>query len=590
MSKISPVKKASASGQKRNLLKAIIELDTTQKSKQNKDLSEEHDYVTTNYQTAKRNYTGEVTREEFEEQRKVLETLAETSKHLTIETKIEVILERIAESVATSLGVKKVNFWEFSPDKKSCHIIAAYGMTAEYIATSHKDPIPVGEAWIGRAMQTGQAWATSDVQKDPFLPPTWLSTTKKQDYHGLLCLPLLHGSEVIAGMCLYHEDKHEWRYFEYEVMTIVANQVATALLNARAYQDLNTEQNKISSIINSLSDGLVLFDDTNTILLINPRARELLDIADVAILGQKLTAEFAGENNNIKNLLFMSELNLENYVVKEIEIQTSRSVALKITKVPVKNEAGVGIGHVFLLHDTTKEREIELMKSNFVSVASHQIRTPLTGITWTIDALRTGEAGTLNEQQTRMLENASEVTKHFSELINDLLDVSQIDEGKVDFAFVVQPIVPIVENVFHNLHPVAEARDITFTLDIKNTIPSLPIDKEKIDIAIQNIIDNALKYSPKTTGMVTITVEHGSGSVVISAIDNGIGVPEEQQPLLFNKFFRAHNAVRTVPNGSGLGLYLTKQIVDAHGGKIAVISTEGKGSTFSIELPLTKNS
>ncbi len=574
---------------KRALLRAIMQFEDAQKDDTKTPPNTNRDYVTTNYQVAKHNQTSEVTRAELEEQRKILTTLAETSKHLTVETDIKVILERIAESVATSLGVKKVNFWEFSPDKQSCHITAAYGMKPEYIENSRKNPIRIGEAWIGRAMQTGQAWATSDVQKDPFLPQSWLPSTKKQDYHGLLCLPLLHGSEVIAGMCLYHEDKHEWRYFEYEVMTIVANQVATALLNARAYKDLNTERNKISSIINSLSDGLILLDRTNTLLLINPKAKELLSMPDLTLVGQTITKELAGDNQNIQNLLLISQLDLKDYEVKEIEIQTPESVALKVTNVPVIGEDGVEIGTVYILHDTTKEREIELMKSNFVSVASHQIRTPLTGITWTIDTLRSGEVGTLNDEQLRMLTNASEVTRHFAELINDLLDVSQIDEGKMEFTFIVQPILPIIAAIFHNLGPVAEARNIAFSLDVKNTIPSVAIDKEKMGIALQNIIDNALKYSPKSTGVVTISVEATEHSIVVSAIDNGIGVPEEQQPLLFNKFFRAHNAIRTVPNGSGLGLYITKQIVEEHGGKIHLVSKEGHGSTFSIELPTSTN-
>jgi len=255
------------------LKQAIKEFHEAEGKRLQVEPGQQFDYVTTNYQIAQRNRIGTVTREELAEQRVVLETLAETSMHLAVETDIVTLLERIAESVATSLGVKKVNFWDFTEDKTGCHIIAAYGLQDQYIVNSRNNPIPIGEAWVGRAMQTGQAWATSDVQKDPLLPKSWLPNAKKQDYHGLLCVPLMHGDKIIGGMCLYHQDNHEWEFFEYEVMTIVGNQAATALINARAFEELSRERKKTSSIINSLGDGLVLFDKEGTVLLTNPKIK-----------------------------------------------------------------------------------------------------------------------------------------------------------------------------------------------------------------------------------------------------------------------------------------------------------------------------
>jgi len=368
-------------------------------------------------------------------------------------------------------------------------------------------------------------------------------------------------------------------------MTIVANQAATALTNARAFAELKREQNKITSIINSLEDGLILIDTHDTILLINPRANELLEIGDINVLGQKLTKEFTQEDRNLRNLRDIVKTNLEDRETREIEIRTSRPIALKVTKVPVRNEQGRGFGHVYLLHDTSKEREIELMKSNFVSVASHQIRTPLTGISWTIDTLSKEEAGTLNEQQKTLLDKVSTTTSHFAELINDLLDVSQIDEGRMDFTFEVTPLLPVVEKTFHDLIPFANARSIDFILNVDGDIPKVRLDERKFGMAAQNIMDNALKYSNKSSG-VTVTIRAVSGAVRLEVTDKGIGIPNEQKPFIFNKFFRAANAVRSVPNSSGLGLYITKQIIEEHGGKVYFESTEGEGSTFTIELPL----
>lgn len=554
----------------------------------NTSMSGEAGYVTTNYEIVRSNRTGTVTREELEAQQKVIETLAETSKHLTVETNIITILERIAESVVTSLGVKKANFWDYTPDKKGTYIIAAHGIQDQYVANSRLNPMPLGEGWIGRTMATGQAWATSDAQRDPLLPKSWLPAAKKQDYHGLLCVPLKQGDEVIGGMCLYHQDIHEWQYFEYEVMNIVANQAATALINARSFEQLTTEERKISSIINSLNEGLVLINPNEEVVLINPTAKHLLEIDNVAVLGNVLNDAFVSQHKRLENLQRITHLGLEALSPREIEIQTSRAIVLEVTRVPVQNEDNNTIGQLYVLHDTTEKREIELMKNNFISVASHQIRTPLTGIRWAVDTLRSRETGELNDEQRTILDNVAGVTKHFAELISDLLDVSRMDEGCFTYTFVTADINATTSKVVQNLEPAAAARSVRLTLHTpKEPLPSVCIDTDKIDIALQNLVDNAIKYTHSGEGLVDVrfTVDGEHLSIVVT--DNGIGIPEDQQSFVFNKFFRADNAVRIVQNGSGLGLYITKQIIEAHNGSISFTSTENSGSSFSITLPLT---
>jgi|GEM_PF-1582259 len=547
-------------------------------------------YVTTNYSTIKQQAARDITQEEIDQQKKVLAALEATSKHLTVETDIITILERIAESIVNSLGVKKVNFWDFNEEKDAVYIIAAYGMQDQYIANSRDNPMPLGEAWIGRTMQTGQAWSTSDVQKDPLLPESWLPAAEKQDYHGLLCLPLLQGNEIIGGMCLYHRDIHKWNYFEYEIMTIVANQASTALTNARVISELKQEQMKTGSIVSSLSDGLILYDEHDCLQLINPRAKELLELQDETLVGVCIEETMAATNTALENLLTIKQVSIHEYTSKEIEIHTSKALVLDVTRVPVRDDEGTKTGELQVLRDMTEQREIEQMKSNFVSVASHQIRTPLTGIRWTIDTLRNDSVGALNDTQRSMLDKASVVTEHFSTLINDLLDVSRIDEGSTEITFDILSIMPIIEKVIHNLTPAATARSVTINYHPpKDDDKHVKLDVSKIDIAIQNLIDNAVKYSPDNTGCVDVRLTFTDNKLTLLVRDNGIGVPAGQEKFLFNKFFRADNAVRTVPNGSGLGLYITKKIIELHCGSIEFTRNEAGGADFLMTLPLAES-
>src|SRR3989344_2234340 len=261
------------------------------------------DYITTSLGAAKARFGKRPpSKKESERHYTVLAALEKTSQYLAIETDVKHILERIAETVGKALGAKYVNFWSHTEDRKGVYIVAAYGMQRQYIEHSRKTPIPLGQAWIGRAMKTGQAWATSNVQKDPYLPPNWLSPAKKQNYHGLLCTPLIRGKKSVGGMCIYYKDVHEFEYFEMSLATIVANQAATAVENAHIFDDLQAEREKTLSIVYSLNDGLILYDLSGTITLANPRAQEILLFDRVDVLNKKIDERAASGNIYLQNL------------------------------------------------------------------------------------------------------------------------------------------------------------------------------------------------------------------------------------------------------------------------------------------------
>lgn len=229
--------------------------------------------------------------------------------------------------------------------------------------------------------------------------------------------------------------------------------------------------------------------------------------------------------------------------------------------------------------------ELDVAKSDFVSIAAHQLRTPLTGIKWSYTALLDPKTGSLNKEQKQLLENGFAAITNTVALVNDLLNVAHIEEGKYKFEFKKQPLLPIVKQAIAGLKMVADEKKITlFSKMPASDLPDMDMDGEKMGLALTNILDNAIKYTPEG-GRIDFSISQERGLIKIVVQDSGIGIPKSQKGRLFTKFFRADNAVGVQTSGTGLGLYMVKKIIDRHNGKITVDSAEGKGATFIITLP-----
>lgn len=228
---------------------------------------------------------------------------------------------------------------------------------------------------------------------------------------------------------------------------------------------------------------------------------------------------------------------------------------------------------------------LDASKSEFVSVAAHQLRTPITGIRWSFNALLDRELGEVNSDQQKLLEDGLKSSIRMIDLINDLLSVARIEEGRFGLRFKKQPFGIMIQGVVDRHKKSIDEKGILFFLDIQPGLPSLEIDEEKMNIALDNIFDNAIKYT-SPGGTITITAKEENKYAHISISDTGIGIPKDQINKLFVKFFRADNALRFQTSGSGLGLYVVKNIVEAHGGTISITSEEGKGTTFTFTIPV----
>ncbi|MBI5126625.1 MAG: HAMP domain-containing histidine kinase [Candidatus Taylorbacteria bacterium] len=229
-------------------------------------------------------------------------------------------------------------------------------------------------------------------------------------------------------------------------------------------------------------------------------------------------------------------------------------------------------------------RELDKRKSDFLSVMAHQLRTPLAGIKWTFNILLSEDLGTLNEEQKKFLMKGYESNQRMINLIEDMLGAERIGSGRAHFDFETTGIHQVLETVMFELTPQAANRDVSIKVEgINEKLTPVVADSEKLKAVFQNLIDNAIKYT-RAGGTVTVRCTDNGEFFVIAIKDTGIGIPQEQQKYIFNRFYRAPNAIKEQTDGSGLGLFIVKGIVEKHGGTVWFDSEEGKGTTFYFTL------
>ena len=234
-----------------------------------------------------------------------------------------------------------------------------------------------------------------------------------------------------------------------------------------------------------------------------------------------------------------------------------------------------------------KLKSLDVQKSEFMSIIAHQMRTPLSAIKWTLNMMLKNELGPLTIDQMNFLKKADESNEHMITLVEDMLLADRLESGRTDITLVDTNINSIIEDVLHDLTLKIQTKSIQIhKTDCDPTICTVKADKEKIRAVVQNLLENAVKYTPQN-GSVTIQVYDRDGFVYMSVRDSGIGIPKDQQAYIFTKFYRARNAARVEANGSGLGLFIAKNIIEKHGGTITCESEEGKGTTFTVSIKKT---
>jgi signal transduction histidine kinase len=238
-----------------------------------------------------------------------------------------------------------------------------------------------------------------------------------------------------------------------------------------------------------------------------------------------------------------------------------------------------------LVKANTELKHLDKMKSEFLSVVAHQLRTPLSGFKWTLNLLLGGDVGKVSKEQKELLEKAEISNNQMLNILNNMLGADRVKSGTLECQFEKGELEPLVDRVIYDISAQAAEKgiDISFKRG-KKKIGKFDFDPVKIQSVLQNLVENAIKYTPK--GSIEVSMSKKKTEVTVSVKDSGIGIPKDQEDKMFTRFYRGSNAVREVSDGTGLGLFIAKGIIEAHQGKIWFETKENKGTTFFFTLPI----
>lgn len=373
---------------------------------------------------------------------------------------------------------------------------------------------------------------------------------------------------------------------------------------SKAYDAMSKELNQVATksetVINSIAEGVIVTDGAGKIQLINPAAQTLLgwdkqdamnlDYKSVIKIGDAKGTELPESSSPIRQTFITNQSIMTNDF--SITTNSGKKVLVSLLVSPVGADSSGGV--IIVFRDITAEKEEERAKAEFVSTASHEMRTPVAAIEGYLGLALNPSTAVIDDKARMYLEKAHESTQHLGRLFQDLLTVSRSEDGRLTPKPTVVDIVSFTKEIVDSLMPKAQGKGLflVFKPNSGNTTEGDKtlspvfysyIDQDQLREVLNNLVDNAIKYTKQ--GNVTIDVSGDQNNITVSVTDTGIGVPPEDVPHLFQKFYRVDNSDTREIGGTGLGLYISRRLIESNNGRIGVKSDFGKGSTFYITIP-----
>jgi PAS domain S-box-containing protein len=402
----------------------------------------------------------------------------------------------------------------------------------------------------------------------------------------LLALPMVSNGLTIGVIVTEVHSPGFFTERETQFLTIVTNEIAVGIANNRLVENIKNENNLLNSVMENSGEGILVVNSQGKILAVNTFLEDMFGVEREQIINKdsELFSKKIGAYDYYKKTLQAMQSNIqENAVYDEIEVKTSSGdkIWLGLITSFIRSN-GTTTGSVIILRNITKEKELLRAKNDLITTATHELRTPLTAIKGYLSMLKEGDAGELNSQQIKYLGRAYTSTERLVSLVEDLLSTLKIEENKVSLDVADFNLGEVITESIRNLKGKAKSKRIRIDFQCQSLFARG--DKTKSKHIIENLLDNAIKYT-KNNGLITIDIKSQSHYILVSVKDNGVGIPEKYLPSVFDKFTRVKNSLSIKAGGTGLGLYIAKNLVEKQGGKIWLESTQKTGTTFYFTIP-----
>ncbi len=350
----------------------------------------------------------------------------------------------------------------------------------------------------------------------------------------------------------------------------------------RKFNEALAEKKQTVAVLESLAEGLVVINNKGDVVMMNPAAEKLLAVKQHERVGKPLLDDLKEGQ-----LISLSRGTDEDREIVLSATDDSTKKVLRASNAVITDENGKAVGMVAVLSDVTKQREIEQLKSEFVSKVSHELRTPILAMRHALSILTDQVAGPMTEEQLQFGQIVERNLQQLGTLINDLLDLSKLEANKMELRRAPGSVVDVIKQVCESLTPWAQSKELTLAVDVPPNLPQVAFDQTRITQVLTNLIGNAVKFTPKR-GRITIEARLNQTHLMIevSVSDTGTGIAKEDLPKLFNKFQQVGERTHTDISGTGLGLVIAKEIVELHHGRIWAESELERGARFTFTLPL----
>jgi len=438
---------------------------------------------------------------------------------------------------------------------------------------------------IGLGPSTGP-WSFGTVPYGPVRCPGTKGSGHR--LRQVVALPLIMEGILIGVIYIFRSRGGTFSANDRQVLASFADQAAIAVHNARLYQQLAHEKRRLDAIIENSADGVMILDPQRRIRIFNRALEEMTGWSTEEALRQPCSRVLALRDRQGKDIceamcpLSQPKPEEHLYVEGDIKRPDDSIVTVGITYSPLYDREGHFVSVIANVRDITRFREAEEMKSTFVSVISHELKSPVSIIKGYADTLRREDAQWDADTLRQGLAVIAEESDRLNRLIDNLLDASRLQASAFKLELSYLQVDKLAEKVMEEFR--TQSNEHMFTLDFPPDFPAVRGDIERSRQVLTNLLSNAIKYSPRG-GLIRTGGWADDDWVYVYVADEGIGIPKSEQERIFERFYRAESPLSRRTEGAGLGLYLCKEVIEVHGGKIWVESAPGRGAKFIFKLP-----